>query len=71
MRSRIFYRAQSQVDYELEVEHEPDQYVPKFLSEDITGEIQDLSTDRNWPTLIQMTNDLKIEIISWGSEIGD
>ena len=71
MQSKTFFRASSGSDYELSLEHEPDQYVPKFLSEDEKGWIQDLSTDKGWDSLAEMTQDLKVEIIDWGSDVGD
>lgn len=71
MDSKIFYRAASGADYELTVEHEEGQTVPKFLSEDYKGWVQDLTSDSGWPSLVHMSHDLKIVIVSWGSEIGD
>ncbi len=71
MQSKVFFRSSTQNDYELTVDHEADQYVPKFLSEDDRGWIQDLSTDKGWESLAEMTQDLRVEITGWGSDIGD
>lgn len=71
MQSKIFYRAGSGRDYELTVLHDPDDYVPKFISEDDTGHIQDLSTDQGWDSLPQMTTSLEIEIIGCDSDPTD
>lgn len=71
MQSKIFYGAASGVNYELTVEHDDDRSVPKFLSEDYKGWIQDLTTNSGWPSLLHMSHDLKCVIVSWGSEIGD
>jgi hypothetical protein len=71
MRSTVFFRAVSGVDYELTIEHDSQQYVPKFLSEDDAGWIQDLSTDNGWDGLISMSHDLKCEIKEYRSDVGD
>ncbi len=71
MQSKAFFRAGSGNDYELNIEHEPSQYVPQFLSEDEKGWIQDLSTDKGWDSLAEMTQDLKVEITEWGSDPGN
>lgn len=71
MQSKTFFRSSTGRDYELNIEHEHDQYVPKFLSEEESGEIQDLSTDKNWPSLVAMTQDLKVEILDASSDVGD
>lgn len=71
MQTKCFFRAATGTDYELTIEHEEDQYAPKFLSEDERGWIQDLSTDESWESLPQMTQDLRVEITEWGSEVGD
>lgn len=71
MTSKIFFRAGSGNDYELTVLHDPEDYVPKFISEGDDGWIQDLSTDKGWSSLPEMTQDLKIEIIGCESEAGN
>jgi len=71
MQSKIFFRASSGTDYELIADHDPDRYVPRYLVEDEKGRVQDLMTDRGWGSLPEMTQDLKVEIVSWGSDIGD
>lgn len=63
MQSKIFYSAGSGTYYYLEVLHDPDDYVPQFISEDQEGYVADLSTDRGWNSLAEMTQDLKAEII--------
>ena len=63
----VFFRACTGNDYELTVEHEEGCEVPKFLSEDGDGTIQCLTTDRNWPGLMAMSQDLKIEVLHWST----
>jgi hypothetical protein len=69
--SKIFFRAASEIDYELTAEHEEGRYTPTFLSERTDGTIVDLTGECTWPSLIDMSQDLEIEITSWGSEVGD
>jgi hypothetical protein len=71
MQSTVFFRACTGNDYELTVEHEDGCEVPKFLSEERDGTVQCLTTERNWPGLMEMTHQLKIEIKRWGSDVGD
>lgn len=65
----IWFRPYSEVearpDLEINVDVSEAAYVPKFLSEGPGGEIVDLLTDRNWPSLAAMTQDLKIVILDW------
>ena len=70
MQSKIFFRSWTERDYELTVEHGPDQYVPTSLVEDLTDVI-DAKSGKKWPSLIHMTQDLKVEIVDWGSDVGD
>lgn len=69
--SKIFFRAASGIDYELTVEYDEWQSIPKFLTEDDKGWIQDLVSNDGWKSLLHMSHDLKCTVISWGSEIGD
>lgn len=71
MQSKIFFRAASGTDYELTVLHDPEQYVPRQISEDEEGCITDLSSDRGWSSLPEMTQDLRIEIIGCESDAGN
>lgn len=70
MQSKIFFT--TSIDrYELTVEHDDSRYIPQFITEDGDGVIQDISSDLEWRSLPEMTQDLKIEIIAWGSDVGD
>ena len=71
MTSKVFFRAATGRDWELTVLHDPDQYVPKFISEDDEGWIQDLSTDIGWDSLPTMTRALEIEIIGSEDDAGN
>lgn len=71
MTSKVFFRAASGTDYELDIEHEQDAYCPKFLTEDETGWVQDLSTSDGWKSLIHMSHELKVVVLSFNSEVGD
>lgn len=71
MQTKCFFRSGSGTDWELTIEHEENQYCPRFIMEDETGRIQDLSTDKGWPSLPEMTQDLKVEIIDSATDVGD
>lgn len=71
MQTKTFYRATNGTDYELTIEHDDGQYVPRYLSEGPTGTIVDLTGERTWDSIMEMTQDLEVEIISWGSDVGD
>lgn len=71
MQTKCFFRAASGTDWELTIEHEENQYCPRFLSEDEKGWIQDLSTDEGWESLPEMTQKLKVEIVDSATDVGD
>ncbi len=56
-------------DYEIKLRLERLVDVPNALIEDEHGNVHDL--DRTWTSLIEMTHDLGVEVVSWGSDIGD
>lgn len=67
----MFFRACTGNNYELTVDHEEAQEVPKMITEEKDGTIWDLASDKSWAGLMDMTQDLKVEIVSWGSDRGD
>lgn len=71
MTELITYKAASGFIYEIKVSKEIGQYSPIEVTEDYKGEIKDMQTGNTWPSLLHMSHDLKLEIISWGSDVGD
>lgn len=71
MQSKVFFLSYSGTNYELTVECNEAQKIPTILSEAHDGLIYDLGGADSWKSLADMTQDLKIEITSWGSDIGD
>lgn len=72
----IFFRpfsrgGEERPDYELRARAIPGAYVPSFLSEDERGIIYDLVREVHWDSLSEMSRDLKVEILSWGSDVGN
>lgn len=68
---KIFYITSNETQYELDVDVSEDSYCPRYIYEDVDGVIHDGSTKMTWPSLPQMTQELKIEIISWGSDLAN
>lgn len=66
----IFFRAASGTDYELVVRCHG-QPPPKRIEEGSDGGIYEPNGDRCWNSLPDMTQELKVEIVSWGSQLGD
>jgi hypothetical protein len=66
----IFFRAFSGADYELLVLCHKDP-PPKRIEEGPDGGIFEPEGDRCWNSLAEMTHELKFEIISFASEVGD
>jgi len=58
-------------DYEIRVKAAPGVHVPKYLAEDERGGVQCLATGRSWDSLGEMTHDLRMEIVGWGSDVGN
>lgn len=71
MRTKVFFCAGSGTWYELEVEHDPMLEMTTMIVECDDGTIQDIIGTGCWPSLAAMTQDLKCEIIDWGSEVGN
>lgn len=73
MKTLVQYRAANGTDYELTVEHDfdVDRPIPKKIWETSEGRIVDADDGGYWDSLPEMTQHLKCEIISWGSEVGD
>jgi hypothetical protein len=61
--------------YELTVEVGPEtpSGLPSIVAESKNGTIYGRASgvERAWRSLVEMTHDLRIEITSWGSELGD
>lgn len=64
----INFTAASGNEYELHVEGETH---IRFISEKSDGKIYDPEFDNTWDSLADMTHALKIEIVDWGSDVGD
>lgn len=66
----IFFRAASGTNYELVVRCH-DQIPPKRIEEGPDGGIFDPDDGRCWNSLSALTHELKFEIMSFGSDVGD
>ena len=51
--------------------HDNEQYVPLSIEEDEKGFIYDRVSKKLWYSIADMTQDLKAEVKSWGSDFGD
>lgn len=71
MRTKLFFRSSSGNDYEVTVEHDAITHIPDLVIEDQNGSIHDTTSYSVWNSLAEMTQELKAEIVSWGSDIGD
>lgn len=54
--------------YELHIEGET---IPGLLYETDDGKIHDAIHETTWDSLADMSHALKLEIIDWGSDLGD
>lgn len=67
----IKYTAGSGTEYELQVKSDTVDIPSEIKEEYATGIIYDVNGLREWDSLIDMSHDLKLEIVSWGSDVGD
>lgn len=68
----ILFEASNGNKYELSVLREDDgTLVPSSIWESADGWIFAEGLDLSWESLSAMTRDLKIEITSWGSDVGN
>lgn len=65
----IFFRASTGNHYEIKVRGED--YIPAELLEHDDGRVDDLGSEKSWDSLSEMTHDLKIEVLDFGSDVGD
>lgn len=69
---KIFYTIENSGNrYELNVEEHGEEEIPSSIIEDRMGKIFECDGHRTWSSLINFTHDLKIEITSWGSDLGN
>jgi hypothetical protein len=68
MRSTVYFTAASGTEYDIIVEHEPNQYTPLRVEERQDGVIYDPGLVREWPSLIEMSHALKITVVSFASD---
>ena len=67
----ISFRAASGNEYELQVKSDTVDIPSEIREEYATGIIYDVNGLREWDSIAEMTHDLKLEIVSWGSDVGD
>ena len=63
-------RDEQRPDWEIVVRSEPETDVPECIAEDENGVIYDINGCRSWASLVQMTHDLRIEVISSETDPG-